>query len=79
MYRKPTTIDIINNNSVHPDEHKMTSFKSWIYRLNKLYLNGTTKHKELNIIITILKDNGFKKEQITILYNETIKNYLKQK
>jgi hypothetical protein len=70
VYRKTTTTDVmINNNSCHSQEHKSTAFKNWIHRLLTLPLNENSKKKELNTIINIALNNGYKKNDILIFYN----------
>jgi hypothetical protein len=60
----------IYKNNGHPGEHKMATFKNWIYRLHKLPLNEAIKNKELNTVINIAENNGYIKEQIKNLYNQ---------
>jgi hypothetical protein len=68
--RKSTTTDVMkNNNSCHPQEHKLEAIKNWIHRLLTLPLNETSKKKELNTIINIALNNGYKENDIPILYN----------
>jgi hypothetical protein len=70
IYRKPTTTDVmINNSSYHPQEHKLAAIKSWIHRLIMLHLNENNKRKELNTIINIALNNGYKENDILTLYN----------
>jgi hypothetical protein len=70
VYRKPTTTDVtINSNSCHPREHKMAAYKSWLNRLCKLPLSANSNKKELDIIISIATNNGYKKEDIIKLYD----------
>jgi hypothetical protein len=65
VYRKPTTTNVmINNNSCHPQEHKLAAFKNWIHRLLTLPLNENS-----NTLINIALNNGYKKNEILILYN----------
>jgi hypothetical protein len=71
IYRKPTTTDItINNRSCHPKERKLAAYKNWIHRLLKLPLEENAKNKELNTIINIALNNGYRREDITQLYNK---------
>jgi hypothetical protein len=70
VYRKPTTTDVtINSNSCHPREHKMAAYKSWLNRLCKLPINVENNKKELDIIINIATNNGYRKEDIIKLYD----------
>jgi hypothetical protein len=65
VHRKPTVTDItINSNSCHPKEQKLVAYKNWIHRLHTLPLNENNKKKELNIIINIALNNGYRKEDI---------------
>jgi hypothetical protein len=71
IYRKPTATDItINNSSCHPKEQKLATYKNWIQRLHTLPLNANNKNKELNTIINIGLNNGYKKADILQLYNK---------
>jgi hypothetical protein len=79
VYRKPTTTDVtINNNSCQPREHKMAAYKSWLYRLCILPLDEKNIRRELDTITKIATNNGYRKEDITKLYNRvkirTLKN-----
>jgi hypothetical protein len=69
IYRKPTTDVMITNSSCHPQEHKLAAIKSWILRLITLPLNENSKRKELNTIINIALNNGYKENGILTLYN----------
>ncbi|PNF42671.1 hypothetical protein B7P43_G14273 [Cryptotermes secundus] len=62
IYRKPTTC--------HPKEQKLPAYKNWIHRLLTLPLEENAKIKELNTIINITLNNGYRKEDITHLYNK---------
>jgi hypothetical protein len=74
IYRKPTTTDTtINNNSCHPKEQKLAAYKSCLHRLHTLSLNTNNKNEELNTIINIGLNNGYKKEDILHLHNK-VKN-----
>jgi hypothetical protein len=74
IYRKPTTTDTtLNFKSCHPKEQKMAAYKSWLHRLDILPLSTANKNEELNTIIHIGVNNGYKKEEILRLYNK-IKN-----
>jgi hypothetical protein len=69
IHRKPTATDsTINNNSCHPKEQKLAAYKNWIHRLHTLPLNANNKNKEVNTIINIGLNNGYKKTS----YNCTI-------
>jgi hypothetical protein len=71
IYRKPTTTDItINNKSCHPKEQKLATYKNWMHRLLTLPLEEREKNKELNTIISIALNNGYRKEDITQSYNK---------
>jgi hypothetical protein len=74
IYRIPTTTtttDVtINNKSCHPREQTPVAYKNWIHRLLTLPLEETAKNKELNTIINIALNNGYKKEDIIQIYNE---------
>jgi hypothetical protein len=70
IYRKPTTTDVTTDNtSYHPQEHKSAVFKNWIHTLLTLPLNKNSKNKELNTITNIALNNGYKKNDILVLYN----------
>jgi hypothetical protein len=72
VYRKPTATDVaINNTPCHPKEHKLAAYRNWIHRLLKPPHNESNKKKkkELNTIINIALSNGYKKDDILILYN----------
>jgi hypothetical protein len=60
--------------SCHPREQKLAAYKNWIHRLLTLPLEETAKNKELKTIINIALNNGYRKEDITQIYNK-----LKQK
>jgi hypothetical protein len=60
---------MINNTSCHPKEHRLAAFKNWIHRLLMLPLDENGKKKELNTIINMALNNGYKKNDILILYN----------
>jgi hypothetical protein len=46
VYRKPTTTDVtINNTLCYHKEHKLATFKNWIYRLLILPLSENNKRK----------------------------------
>jgi hypothetical protein len=71
IYRKRTAADIIiNSNSCHPKEHKLVAYKNWIHRLFALPLNKNNKKKELNAIINITLNNGYRKEDIIHIHNK---------
>jgi uncharacterized FlaG/YvyC family protein len=74
IFRKPTTDVTINNKSCHPREQKLAAYKNWIHRLLTLPLEEKTKNKELNTIINISLNNGYRKEDFIHTYNK-----LKQK
>jgi hypothetical protein len=72
VYRKPTATDVtINNTSCHPKEHKLAAYvyKSWIDRLLRLPLSESKERKELNTVINIALNNGYKKGDILKLHN----------
>jgi hypothetical protein len=71
IYRKPTTTGVtINNTLCHPKEHTyIATFTNWIHRLITLPLDENSKKKELNTIINIALNNGYKRNDILILYN----------
>jgi hypothetical protein len=70
VYRKPTATDItINTNSCHPKE-KLAAYKNWIHRLLPLPLNENNKKKELNTVINIALNNGYRKEDILHIYGK---------
>jgi hypothetical protein len=71
IFRKPTTDVMIANSSCHPHEHKLAAIKNWIHRLNTLPLNENSKRKELNTIINIALNNGYRENDILSLYNRT--------
>jgi hypothetical protein len=63
VYRKPRATDVtINNTSCHLKEHKLAACKNWIHRLLMLPLIESNKKKELNTIINIALNNGYKKD-----------------
>jgi hypothetical protein len=71
IYRKPTTAGvIIHNNSCHYKEQKLAAYKNWIHRLLTLHLTENNKNKKLNTVINIAINNGYKKEDIRLLYNK---------
>jgi hypothetical protein len=54
IYRKPTATDTtINENSCHPNEHKLAAYRSWIHRLRTLPLREVNRQHELNTILNI--------------------------
>jgi hypothetical protein len=72
VYRMPTTRDVrINKKSCHPKEHKLSAYRNWIHRLRALPLSKTNKQRELNAILNIASNNGYKKEDIIHLYNKS--------
>jgi hypothetical protein len=71
VYRKPTATDItINSNSCNPKEHKLGPYKNGIQRLFALPLNENNKKKELNTIINVALNNGYRKEDIIHIHNK---------
>jgi hypothetical protein len=60
IYRKPTTTDnVIPNDSCHPNEQKMASFRHFISRMNSYSLDKTDRTKELNTIKHIAHKNKY--------------------
>jgi hypothetical protein len=58
IYRKPTTTDlIIHNDLCHPTEHKHTAIRYMFNRMNTYPISTESKHKETQLIITILHNN----------------------
>jgi hypothetical protein len=67
IYRKSTMTDItIKSNSCHPKEQKLAAYK----KLLTLPLKENIKHKEINTIINIALNNGYRKEDILHLHNK---------
>ncbi|PNF24416.1 hypothetical protein B7P43_G09658 [Cryptotermes secundus] len=66
-----TTDTTINNKSCHPKEQKLLAYKNWIHRPVTLPPSEeNAKNKELNTITNITLNNGYRKEDITHLYNK---------
>jgi hypothetical protein len=60
IYRKPTqTNTTINSKSVHPTSHKTASFRSMLHRAYKIPLSEMNRRKEINIIKSIARANGY--------------------
>jgi hypothetical protein len=60
IYRKPTPTDIIiRNDSCHPTEHKHSAIRYMINRMNTYPISTENKHKETQLISTILHNNGY--------------------
>jgi hypothetical protein len=71
VYRKPTATDVtINNKSCHPKEHKLSAYRFWIHRLQALPLSKRNRQRELNTILNVALNNGYKKEDIIHIYNK---------
>jgi hypothetical protein len=71
VYRKPaTTDDKINKKSCHPKEQKLSAYRNWIHRLMALPLSKRNRQRELNTILNIALNNGYKKEDIKHIYNK---------
>jgi nucleoside-specific outer membrane channel protein Tsx len=60
IYRKSTTTDlIIQNDSCQPTEHKLSAMRYMTNRMNTYSISTENKHKETQIINTILHNNGY--------------------
>ena len=71
IFRKPTATDhAIHSRSMHPAEHKSSSFRSLLYRLFTVPMNDTNFKKELDIIKVIAHRNGYSQQYLKILYNK---------
>jgi hypothetical protein len=76
IYRKPTATDItINKNYCHPKEHKPAAYRSCIHRLRDLPISETNRQHELNTILNIALNNGYKTQGIMQIYNKPINQY----
>jgi hypothetical protein len=64
VYIKLTTDVTINNTSRHPKEHKLEAYKNGIHTLLALPLKENNKREELNTIINIALNKGYKKDGI---------------
>ncbi|XP_018908846.2 uncharacterized protein [Bemisia tabaci] len=65
IYRKPCYTDaIIPENSYHSWQQKMAGFHSFLNRLINIPLSKQDYNKELNTILEIAINNGYKKEDI---------------
>jgi hypothetical protein len=53
-----------------PQRKKLAAYKNWIHWLLTLLLEENAKDKELNTIINIALNNGYRKEDITQIYNK---------
>jgi hypothetical protein len=73
IYRKLTSTDIIiPHSSNHPENHKTAAFHFMLDRALKLPLIDTENQKEIAIIKTIAKNNGY-------MFHNITKGYYKQK
>jgi hypothetical protein len=71
IYRKPTTTDIIiRNDSCHPTEHKHSAIRCMINRMNTYPISTENKHKETQLISTILHNNGYSPQ--TFIQNKNL-------
>jgi hypothetical protein len=60
IYRRPTCTDVvIPHSSNHPASHKSAAFHYMLDRVQKLHLNDEEKRKEMAVIKTIAKNNGY--------------------
>ena len=74
IFRKPTTTDhIIPSHSIHPLEHKTSSFHSLLTRLFSVPMNDTNFKKELDTIKVIALRNGYSLEYLKNIYNKISK------
>jgi hypothetical protein len=65
IYREPTATDVtINNKSCHPKQYKLSAYIKWIHRLPALLLSKRNRERELNTILNIALNNGYKNEDI---------------
>jgi hypothetical protein len=73
IYRKPTSTDVvIPQSSNHPDSHKTAAFHFMLDRALRLPLTEMEKQKEITIIKTIAKNNGY-------MFHDIAKRYYRQK
>jgi hypothetical protein len=70
IYRKPTfTNVVIPQSSNHPASHKRAAFHYMLDRASKLPLTDIEKQKEITVIKTIAKNNGYTFHDIAKAYN----------
>lgn len=80
IYHKPSSTDIcIPNNSIHPHNHKMSAFRSHIFRLLEVPMSTKNYQSELDIIYQIALNNGYEKCTIDKLYFRTINKFIENK
>jgi hypothetical protein len=73
VYRKPTSTDLIINNSNHLFEQKLAVYHSMLQRMKRFPLTDNNKTKELNTIIhTANNNNGYDTNMILNLKNKII-------
>lgn len=71
IYRKPTTTDtIIHQTSNHPETHKHAALRYMLHRLNTIPLDTDNYQKEMNTIVQIATNNGYKENLVTKLNNK---------
>ena len=79
IFRKSTTSKLsINNNSCHPEQHKIANFRFLLHRLNTIPMSKKNYRIELNNILDIAEHNNYPMYKIHRL-NRNIKNKLNTK
>ena len=72
IYRKPTRAElVIRNESNHPFQYKMASFRSMVHRLLTYELSKSEFDKEKNIIKRVAYNNGYDPSIIDNLIRKT--------
>lgn len=80
IYHKPSSTDIcIPNDSVHPQNHKMSAFRAYMFRLLEVPMSPEDFQSELNIIYQLALSNGYDKGTIDKLYFRTLNKYIDNK
>lgn len=65
IYRKPTHTDIaIPSTSLHPLQHKLAAFRSYVHRLLSIPLSKDNYNKELRTIYQIAVTNGYDEKMV---------------
>jgi hypothetical protein len=68
MFEKATHMNIIiKNNSHHPEQHKLATFRNMLHRMNHLSLNCKDKQREVETILTIVENSAYKTFHIIVL------------
>jgi hypothetical protein len=68
VFQKATVMNIIiNNNSHHPEQHKLATVRSMLHRMNHLSLSCKDKQREMDTILTVVENNVYTTLHIIVL------------